>query len=434
MKPRTKFHKKVALVRQGLKPATEKQINWGIGHVFQRSGFINKLSLWCLECGHQWKVKGNLMPVLAGCTCPGCDRELKISQSRKRKHEEAAYFTICSKVKEFQVIRTFYLTRFCARNNAARVACTEVMQHWIDGKGNFCLYSKMVNGMSYYYDLWIKNSDMELRDYTTRGAILRSEIVPNAIYAKGSFLPEIKRNGFTGDFHGHSPFVFLRRLLIDSKMETLLKSGQHKMLRYYLGRGASSVDKYWNSIKICIRNGYTIPSASMWVDYIELLAHFNKDLLSSHYVCPVDLKISHDTLVRKKREAFERARIAEMREKTEIAQIEYQKQKGAFFGLAFTNGQITVKVLETVQDFMLEGDRLKHCVFASEYYKRPDSLVLSARIGDEPIETIELSLSNLKILQARGWDNKPTEYHSEIINLVDSNLHAINAILTKSQP
>jgi len=288
--------------------------------------------------------------------------------------------------------------------------------------------------MSHYYDLWIKNSDMELRDHTTRGAILRSELVPHAIYPKGTVLPEIKRNGFTGNFHNNSPFVFLQRLLTDSKMETLLKSNQHKMLRYYLGRGETSVDKYWNSIKICIRNGYTIPSASMWVDYVGLLAHFNKDLLSSHYVCPVDLKKSHNTLVKKKREAFERARIAEMREKTEIAQLEYQKQKGAFFGLAFTDGRITVKVLESVMDFMLEGDRLKHCVFASEYYKRPDSLVLSARIDDQPIETIELSLSKLKILQARGQDNKPTEYHSEIIHLVDRNLHAINEILTKSKP
>ena len=58
-------------------------------------------------------------------------------------------------------------------------------------------------------------------------------------------------------------------------------------------------------------------------------------------------------------------------------------------------------------------------------------LLLSARINNEPIETIELSLLNFKIIQARGYDNDSSPYHNEIINILNKNMRKISKIVEK---
>ena len=67
---------------------------------------------------------------------------------------------------------------------------------------------------------------------------------------------------------------------------------------------------------------------------------------------------------------------------------------------------------------------MRHCVFNMEYYTKPDSLVLSARDrAGNRIETIELSLTDFKVVQSRGICNRNTEYHDRIISLVNANAH-----------
>ncbi len=104
----------------------------------------------------------------------------------------------------------------------------------------------------------------------------------------------------------------------------------------------------------------------------------------------------------------------------------YQEQKKKFFGLEFSDDQITIKVLESVKDFLHEGDLLKHCLFANGYYRKQDSLILSARLDGVPIETIEVSLSEMKIIQSRGKGNQASEYNKRIKKLLNSNLNLIN--------
>jgi len=75
------------------------------------------------------------------------------------------------------------------------------------------------------------------------------------------------------------------------------------------------LEEYWVSLKICIRNGYTITDASMWKDYIDLLRYFGKDTNNPKYVCPTDLKTEHDILVAKKNERIKREKLAKARQK-----------------------------------------------------------------------------------------------------------------------
>ena len=101
-----------------------------------------------------------------------------------------------------------------------------------------------------------------------------------------------------------------------------------------------------------------------------------------------------------------------------------------FFGLKITDGNITVRPLESITQFYQEGKAMHHCVYTNEYYKRNDCLILSARIGEKRIETIEISLKTFEIIQSRGICNKNTEYHERIMSIVRKNLNLIRQRLT----
>lgn len=433
MKPKNKFQKLVVDLKVKLKPISDEVRDWGLQYCFEHVGCATKSKAGCYECGHEWNQKSTLINTLVGCECPSCGKELKLEVTRKKKYERMEYYAVLTVVGGFQVVRMYYLIKRCRIGHDATFHCSEVMQHWIDEKGKTAIFSKLVNGFSNCYDNWILNSDLELRGTLFQGSELRCGIVPHQIHPKKKILPAIKRNGFKANYYGISPIRLFSLLLSDSKAETLLKSNQIPMLKFYFDRYANlgGAERLWGSIKICIRNGYIITNPSIWRDYIDLLAYFNKDLLSSHYVCPIDLKGSHDKLVRKKTEVEKRRRLADIRKGIAEAQIDYQKAKGIFFGVAFSDGDLSVRVMQSVEEFQEEGAILKHCVFANEYYKKPDSLILSARVGDLPVETVEISLSKLKIVQARGAGNTATVYNEAIRNLVNSNLHVIRRLINK---
>ena len=81
-------------------------------------------------------------------------------------------------------------------------------------------------------------------------------------------------------------------------------------------------------------------------------------------------------------------------------------------------------VLRTLEDYMAEGDSQHHCVFTNAYYGKPDTLILSARMRDnpsKPVETVEVSLKDGNILQCFGACNSFTDRHQEILDLVSAN-------------
>ncbi len=77
---------------------------------------------------------------------------------------------------------------------------------------------------------------------------------------------------------------------------------------------------------------------------------------------------------------------------------------------------------------------MHHCVYDREYYKKPESLILSARDrGGNQLETVEVSLRTFTVVQSRGLQNHPTTAHAEIVRLVEDNMNLIRkAKATKS--
>lgn len=421
MKPRTKLQKEVVTLSKRLPKITETQKKYAFLHCFDHIGRRTKKGIiTCTECGHQWQGDGALIDTVCGCTCPQCGKELKIHTTRKRVFKENEYFSIITTCKDFQIIRFFFAKARYTVGQPADYSIMEVAQRWIAPNGKFETIARL-RGLSFiYYDLWQEGSSMEIR----RNHRVY-DINPICTYPRKLITDKLKRNGFKGDFHNLAPFDLFRSLLSDSKAETLIKAGQHSLLSHFIRYSSKTADTYWNSIRIAIRNGYAIEDGSMWCDYIDLLRFFGKDSNSPKYVCPADLKMEHDRLTRKKQAHLERERLEEQRRKATENEDRFRELKAKYFGINFTDGAIEVRVLESVDEFFEEGKAMKHCVFTNDYYLRPDSLVLSATIDGKRIETVEISLKTLKVVQSRGVCNSNTEYHDRIIKLVNKNKNLI---------
>ena len=165
----------------------------------------------------------------------------------------------------------------------------------------------------------------------------------------------------------------------------------------------------------------------MWCDYIAQLHFFGKDTNSPKYVCPYNLHQHHDRYMKKRRAYNEREELEKKRQKARENEAKFKELKGKFFGIAFTDGIIQVRVLESVDEYMEEGRAMHHCVFDGSYFLRPESLVLSATIDGNRVETVEISLKTFKVVQSRGVCNQNTEHHDRIVKLVKKNMKQIRS-------
>lgn len=426
MKPKYKLHQQITELSQlKLPPIYPDQIKWGQEHCLDKLAHLSRGKMYCLECGHSWKPENNRKFQV----CPECNNRLINEKDYRSYRIHAAYFAVVTVCEGFQVVRMIWVNKVLKMNSPAKYFGKEVMQHWIDEKGGHTTMSLPVNGLSQAADSWIFSGEMKIKEprgYGYSSTHFRHHISPYKTFPKTKILPVFKRNGFKGNFHHISPIAFLHSILYTQHFETLLKAKQFNLLG--LCKDGGIYGRTWSSVKICIRNKYIVKDAKTWVDYIELLRYFDKDLHNAHYVCPKNLNAEHDRLVKKKREIQQKQKIETLRKKIAIDQSEFEKQKGKFFNLIFVDGSLVIRPLKTVEEFMKEGDELHHCVFTNEYYKKPDSLIMSARIDDKPIETIEVSLKSLDVVQSRGLHNNPTEYHDQILNIVRKNISVIKSI------
>jgi len=412
MKPKTKFQKRVFEASQMLPAITEAQAGWAYRECLEHVGRRLKTGLiTCLDCGHSWIDKTSEKH----CTCPNCGTALNIRDTKKRVFHDYGYLCVITVSGDLQVLRFIYVNSTGRIGKRASYFHSEVVQRWMASDGKHGVIAKL-RPMMYYGDSWNFGSKLEIRPERPV-----HNIIPTHIYPNMRMTSELRRSGFDGKFYSIPLFDLFRALLSNSRAETLLKAGQAGLLKHFTDRNFRNMDDYWASIKICIRNSYLIQDGTMWCDYINLLRFFGKDLHNAKFVCPADLQSEHDRYVRKKREWQERQRREEAKRKAMKDEAHFNEQKSRFFGIQFTDGLIHVHVLESIAEIIQEGDAMRHCVSASEYHLRPDSLILSARIDDRRIETVELSLSQLKILQSRGVCNQVTEYHKQIIKLVNKN-------------
>lgn len=422
MKPRNKFEKAVLAQSEKLRPITAAQIKWAFRECIEH--YANRLPkgrTTCMDCGHSWMMEQET----TNCSCPQCGAKLKVVTTFVRKIKQKQYFTILTTCGKYQILRLFLLIAEMEKGCKARPYALEIGQYWWNDAGRKTFVG-ILRVLGRYIDTFSFGSPMAIR----HDNLAYDHIAHAPVYPRYIVTPTLKRNGFNGDLHDIVPTALVTGLLSDPKAETLMKTAQYPLLRHYLtGR---NMDQYWASIKICIRNKYIIPDGSMWCDTIDLLRHFGKDIHSPKYICPLDLKSEHDKLVQKRTLQRVREKLALQMQEAVAEEETYKRTKSKFFGLAFTDGTIEIRVLESVAEFVEEGLHMKHCVFTNGYYLKKDSLILSATIEGKRIETVEVSLKTLNVVQSRGVCNSNTEYHDRIISLVNSNMKQIRQRLNVS--
>ena len=417
MKPKTKLQQQVVEASKTLPAITKEQVQWGYDNAFEYLGYRSKKGIiTCSKCGYSWQGEGELITTILGCNCPNCKSKLTAKATAKRTFSDSYYMTVIDAHKGYQVLRTIMLGYTSKIGELPKYTASEVMQRWIAPGGKCCTFAKLRQTMgTMYYDSWIFHTPLELRQEID----VYDRIYTGAVYPKQKLIPELKRTGYKKALYNQKPLDLFRILLTDSKAETLIKTKQAKLLKRILDSGWKNIDNYWQSIRICIRNGYKIKDATMWCDYIDLLRFFDKDLHNAKYVCPDNLKAEHDRYVVKKAKADAQLEI----EKQLAKEDSFREAKAKFFGLIFSDGLIDVHVLESVAEIITEGKVMHHCV--GSYHSKEDSLILSACIDGNRIETIEVSISQLKVIQSRGVCNKNTKYHNQIIDLVEQNIPLI---------
>ena len=276
--------------------------------------------------------------------------------------------------------------------------------------------------MGHYIDSFAYYSPMAIRrDHEAYRLVARCPLCPTV-----KLSDILKRNGFESKCYDIAPTSLIPALLTDSRAETLLKAGHTEHLAYFLSR-ARTIDKYWPAYKITLRRSYDIRDIALWCDYIDVLIRLERDIHNAHYVCPKDLQQAHNEILRKLRARQEREQEEHKRQKAQEDEARFQKLKAPFFGIAFTDGSIQIRVRESVQEYIEEGQALHHYVFTNEYHLKEKSLILSARIENKRIETIEVSLETMQVIQCRGLMNQNTEYHERIIELVHQNIKQIQS-------
>ena len=413
MKPKTRFQYDVVAANEKLLQLPEAPIEWAyqktINHYAYRTA-NGKTT--CMDCGHQWTTE----PTSKYTHCPKCNASLKINDTRLRTMNDKSYFSIVSIQDGLQVQRIFLMEVKTIKGSPAQKSVMEIARYWTNEQGKTAV-TALKRTMGFYRDTFVRDGNLELRYDNDVYAYLSDCYV----YPHYEVLPILKRNGLRGSI-ADMPFQpLIQGLLKDSRIETLMKCGRRRELSYFLNH-QRELDFCWASLRIVLRQNYKINDVSLWVDYIKLLDKCGKDLNNAFYVCPIDLRSSHDRFLKMAERIREREEKERQRQIAIHNEARFKELKEKFFGLSFTDGTIIVSVLESIQEYYNEGDAMHHCVGQSEYFLKPNSLVFSARIDGQRIETVELSLKTFQVIQSRGICNKNTKHHQHIINLVHKNV------------
>lgn len=414
MKPRTKRQKEVVELSSKLPSLSEAAKKWAIDKVVEHYARRCSGVTTCFDCGCNFDEDGLIVDEKT--ICPRCGKRLTVLYGNYKKKFDDEFFNIMTTIKGHQVMRVFEIKASYRIYEEPKYQIKEVMQHWLESRlfETIMAVPLTMSGQSFHFhgELSIKVKKHYMYD-------ICGETYPITRVTK-----TIRRNGYTANSYGINPIRLAINILQDPHAETLLKAKQGSLLYHLCSRYYQhyNMDSIWYAVKICIRNNYIVKDACTFIDHIHLLQQLGYDTHNAKYICVENLEEVHNKMVAKKqREDAAKKRVRDAEEER-MYNRNYLKKKGRLLGLDIKGRGIEIKPLQSVSDFYEEGKAMHHCVYQCGYYKKDDSLILSARLDGQRIETVEVNLEKMEIVQSRGVCNKSSEYHDEIINLVNEHL------------
>ena len=345
----------------------------------------------------------------------------------KKNHKvgQTEYFAIYETMGDWQVIRMFMYRSWSKKHEAIH----EPLRYWIKADGSFVVESKRRQCQgNYYIDAWIWDSEMAIRP---SGGSRDVRNLYCSFSKVRSLIPELKRTGFRANGrieNGLMPFWLVRTLLTNNRVETFFKLRQ-TWLTWKFYHYDRLTETLWQSIRVALRHGYhwdNQQEINDWCDMIHDLEYLGLDTRSPHYICPANLDEAHQRITKLRYRKSEMERWAKEINDAEAYEPYFKATREQFFGMVLTDGEIEIKVIPTAKGIKEEGKAMHHCV--GGYFNEPNSLILSATINGNRIETIEVDLTNYRLVQSRGLQNASTKYHNRIVDLVNDNLDTIRVL------
>lgn len=432
MIPRTQKQKAVFELSKTVTPISSKIEKWALKDCSEHIAFATKSKFWCTYCGTE-----HLMDISKRKTikCAECKHKVLVQVSKKRNYHQQYYVGFAEVIDNYQVIRLFRVNTHHKMGKKASATILECIMQFIPQDLRDIVYVARACNMGGYEP---SCGSLEIRKPTQYRLHLYNPY-PYKFHPLSKFKDEYSKYGINHELQGLTFLTAARVVKNDSKAETILKAKQFSLFGMCSER-EYKVNKYWSSIKIAIRHQFKVEDGSVWIDHLDMLERAGKDIRNPKYICSPTIMEDHQRLIEKRRVEQAKREADQIKINKELYQLKkledienFKKMKSPFFGLVFKKDDLEVKVLESIQEFKEEGDALHHCVFTNSYYKNASSIVFSARISGKRIETVEVSLSKMQVVQSRGLQNLPTPYHDEIVRFVNSNINKIQDRLRMSQ-
>lgn len=429
MKPTTDTERRCIELQHLLRPLTERQKQ----EAFHKEANIiaTKKEAWCTDCGHVWEDSQVWKKALdkGRSVCPHCHRRLLVRNTNKLSIENKYYYERMDVAGEFQVNRLFFVctrrtrpTKFygvSVKEEQGGDFIKEVCQIWIGLDGSTTVFARLTSMSNLYFDLWRFITPMELRGYHRRYYSIGGYIGSGC-----KFLPAVKQRGLTRLSDEAYSWKQIVSVLTDPISEILLKRGYRNLFVERLRADSKLVNVPWEAINVATRHKYQFKDVRTWCDYIGDLQELGLDIHSPHYLCPDDLERTHFQMqARRAKKTTRKEDLA----KAERENPAYVKRMEPYFGLEFTDHELTIRTLRSVKEVLEEGNHLGHCVFRCEYYKH-GTLLMTARVDGKRAETVEISTRDFTVLQSRGYGDTSSPYHKRIVRLVNRNMGRIQRI------
>lgn len=351
-------------------------------------------------------------------------------------YQHYVYFTIYTNIAEFEVSRLYRIYRFTDKSTD-HFFCMEIMRVFSDGTRKAYFSKRRFGFGCSYYDSFTYGSEIDLRDNVKNYAGNMISYLMD--YSIGS---HYESDGERMKCETRDIKELARVICNNPVAETLYKN-KDNMFLYLMYR--TNIPKICRAYTLAKRHNFVFDeySTPLWMDMIESIIYCKKDHHNPVFIAPKDLIATHDKFVdmahrlRLKNAEKKRRRAEELRIQRETEQIKsqlekdqsmneaYIKRRKKFYDMVLTDGLIECRVLRDVQAFADEALAMDHCVFRCKYFNKPYSLILSARIDDQRVETVEVDLSNYTIKQCYGKHDQFTMHHKRIVDLVNSQMDTI---------
>lgn len=441
MKPKTKREKELDALFHRLYPDRKRYVSknfadWVEKKVLKPIAFSSGHKGWCLSCGHAFPLEADRETAV----CPHCGRICTVQKSRAKSHYSISYLQDLTYCGEWQIINTYTLEESYKLGKEGWHWINRVYTWFINEKNEKYLFSqglkmnayKVINPWSPYDDglRLRKKSKWSMSDF-------HSGYLISGVYPHGKIHPFLKKYGLKASTFGIDAYNLFNAVRHDNKAETLLKIGQPELLDYHIYRHIG--EENWRKVKIALRHRFKFSKLAKvqdWFDHLQLLENLRMDSSNPKFICPEDFDEQHRLLNERYERKLEKIRREEeRRRKEEIARrdkeaadlnskknVSYRNRIGKMLEVEVVSGDLTLKPMQNIKEFIDVAAELSICVYSARYYEREGSLILVAKISGEVQECIEVDTKQWRILQCRGKYNQDSKFHKRIMEAMQNNI------------